>query len=81
MTDEDQSEDELPQPRLGDGQMENDLVVGCCGGKRLVKGLLGLGGLLVDELAADVMFFGDVADRLLARQRVDGQTLALLGSQ
>ena len=61
VADQEQGQDELLQPGLGDRQVEEDGVVGGeVGGEGLGEGLLGLVGLLVDELAADVVVGGPV---------------------
>jgi len=44
-----------------------------------IKGLLGLGGLCIDELAAYLMLLRELADRLLSRKSADGQFLPLAG--
>jgi hypothetical protein len=63
--------------RLGDGEgKQNPLLVGVRS-EGVVQGLLGPAGLLVDELAADVMEVGEVAERLRAGKGFEGQTLAL----
>ena len=56
VADQQQGQDEPPQPGRGDRQVEQDgVVVRGVGGEGLGEGLLGLVGLLVDELAADVV--------------------------
>jgi hypothetical protein len=63
VADERQTEGGLPQPTFGDRQVEQGLVIGR-GGRR--KGILqsGLrrGGLLVNELAADLERVGQAGD-------------------
>jgi hypothetical protein len=79
VADEDQGEDDLAQQRLGNRDGEQDLFVvvvrfGCEGA---VEGLLCLAGLLIDELAADVVFVGEVAERLCAGEGFEGEALPL----
>jgi hypothetical protein len=75
--DEHQAEDELLQPGLGDRQPEEDaFAVGGVGGEGAVEGLLRLVGLLVDELAADVVVVGEAADGLGVGEGVQGEVLA-----
>ena len=81
VADEQQAEHELPQPALGDGQSKEDRVlVGGRWGKGLVQRVVGLVELLVDELATDLMFLGQGADRV-AGQDFQGELLALLRQQ
>jgi hypothetical protein len=79
MADEDQAEGELLQPVLGDGEVEEDPAVLGVGVEGVVEGQLGLVGLLVDELAADVEFGGEVTDGRCAGEGGDGQVLSLGG--
>ena len=62
VTGQDQGEDQLPEPRLGDRQVEEDVL----GRSRWVEGVLqgdlGGVGLLVEELAADLMLPGQLGD-------------------
>ena len=81
MTDQDQAQHELAEQGLGDGQVKQHALVGAAGGEGLVEGLLGLVGLLVDELPADVVFVSQTGNRLAAGEGVDGQLLALRGGQ
>src|SRR3954466_10435142 len=57
VTDEDQGEDELADPGLGDRGGEEHAVVSGGWSRRegVIEGLLSLVGLVVDELAADLM--------------------------
>src|SRR3981189_1685706 len=57
VSDEDQGEDELADPGLGDREVEEDPGVsgGWFRGEGEIEGLLSLVGLVVDELAADLM--------------------------
>ena len=79
--DEDQTERELLDPMFGDGQVEQDRIVGLGwvegGGEGMSCEVL----LLVHELAADVGVLREGRDRLCAGQRVDRQALTLLGSE
>src|SRR5208283_786451 len=55
MADQHQAQDQLPQPGLGDWQVEKDLVGRCWrGGESLAEGLLGGVNLLIEELPADL---------------------------
>jgi hypothetical protein len=79
VTEQGQGEDQLLEPGLGDWQGEED-VVRRRWGEGLVEGVLGLGGLLVDELAADLVLAGEVSDGL-SGEGVEGQVQTLLGRQ
>jgi hypothetical protein len=81
VADEDQAQHELAEQGLGDGQVKQDALVVGVGGEGLVEGLWGLVGLLVDELAADVVLLSQAGNGLAAGERVEGQTLALLGGK
>jgi hypothetical protein len=62
VADEDSRQDELAEPGFGDGEVEED---GGCVGRGVegaFEGVFGLGLLLVDELAADVVLFGQARD-------------------
>jgi hypothetical protein len=64
VADQDQAKGQLLQPGFGDGHMEENAVgvwVGRC--KSVVQSVFGLGGLLVDKLAADVVVVGELGDR------------------
>ena len=81
VADQDQAKGQLLQPGFGDGQMEENAVgvgVGPC--KSGVESLLGLGGLLVDELAADEVVSGQFGDGA-AGQGVEGELLACCRGQ
>jgi hypothetical protein len=79
VTDQDQGEDELADPGLGDREVEEHPVVagGSVGREGVIEGLLGLVGLVVDELAADLMLVGDSRDGCGAGERVEGESLSL----
>ena len=79
--DQKETEGHLPQPRLGHWEPEEELF-GFAGrrGKGLVKGVVGLVELLVDELATDRVRLGELRDRL-AGQGVESQLLACLRGQ
>jgi hypothetical protein len=79
VADEDQAEGQLAQPGLGDGEVQEDAAVLGVGVEGGVEGLLGLVGLLVDELAADVVLGGEVGDGLCAGEGLQGRALALAG--
>jgi hypothetical protein len=61
VADQDQGEDELADPGLGDWEVEEDPVVvgGSVGGEGVIEGVLGLVGLVIDELAADLVPVGE----------------------
>jgi hypothetical protein len=78
VTEEQEAEGELVEPGLGDREVEEDRVVV---GRRLegvLESVLSLVALLIDELAADSVFVGEVADGATG-QGVEGELLALLG--
>ena len=65
VTDQDRRQDELVNPVLGDGQVEQDLLVLWFAKlERLVDGGGGFGQLLVDEFAADLVLLGQRCDCL-----------------
>ena len=80
MAEQDQGQHQLVEPGPRDRQVEKDFLVGRRRREGLVKGALGLGRLLVDELATDLVLIGEGGDRF-TRQRVKGQSLALQGQQ
>ncbi len=81
VADEGETQDELPQPGLGDREPEEELVGFVAARvKGVVEGVVGLPELLVDELAADLLLGGQFGDGLAA-QRVEGELLARLGWQ
>ncbi len=68
MADEGETQDELPQPGLGDREPEEELVGFVAARvKGVVEGVVGLPELLVDELAADLLLGGQFGDGLAAR--------------
>jgi hypothetical protein len=68
VADQDQSQDELANPRAGNRQVEQDsFVVVRLGGEGPVKGVLGDVQLLVDELAADLVLLGQFRDGLTGK--------------
>src|SRR5262249_44474041 len=80
VADQDQAEGQLPQPGLGDGQAEQDTLgvrVGCREGG--VEGLLGLGGLPVDEFAGDVGGGGEGGEGVGGGRGLQGGVWALRG--
>ena len=81
VTDQDQAQHELAEQGLGDRQIKQDALVRTARGEGLVEGLLGLVGLLVDELTADVVFLGQAGNGLAAGEGVHGQPLALRRGQ
>jgi hypothetical protein len=67
VADQDQAKGQLLEPGFGDRQMEENPVgvrVGRC--KSIVQSVFGLGSLLVDKLAADVVVVGELGDRARA---------------
>ena len=76
----DQDEDDLPQPSLGDGEVEEDAVVRR-GREGVVQDTVGRVGDLVDELATDVMLVGECGDGGGAGEGEDGEVTALLRVQ
>ena len=78
MADQHQGQDQLPQPRLGDREVEEDVVGPGRGGERPVEGDLGGGDLLIDELPADLVLTSQLGDRLGPGEGPDGQLLPLL---
>jgi hypothetical protein len=82
MADQHQGQDQLPQPSLGDRQVEEDLVGRCwSGGEGLAESLLGGMNLLREELPADLMLPSQLGDRFRAGEYLDGQVLPLLSRQ
>jgi hypothetical protein len=79
VTDEDQGEDELADPGLGDREVEEHPVVsgGWFRGEGVIDGLLSLLGLVVDELAADLVLLGELGDGCGARECVESESLSL----
>ena len=75
--DQDQRENQLTHPRLGYGQVEENVVGGRPGVRGAIMGALGGVCLLIDKLATDLMFSGQVGHWLSARQDSDGQILSL----
>ena len=65
MADEQQTEHQLPEPGLGDGEGKQDAIgISRVGGEGLVEGLVGLVELLIDELATDLVLLGQGLDRV-----------------
>ncbi len=81
VTGQDQGEDQLTEPRLGDRQVEEDLLVRSRRIEGVLQGELCRVGLLVEELAADLMLAGQLGDRLCAGEDLHGQLLPLLGRE
>jgi hypothetical protein len=80
VSDEDQGEDELSGPGPGDREVEEDLVVsGRFRGEGVIEGLLGLVGLMVDELSTDLMLLGDPREGCGAGEHVERKALSLGG--
>ena len=72
-TNQRQRDDHLAQPRLGDHQLEQHLIVRRRRRESVVQRDAGLVRLLVDELAAHPMLGRQIANRLRSRQRPNGQ--------
>src|SRR6266545_3127582 len=81
VTEEDQAEHELADEGLGDREGKQDALVVGSGGKGLVEGRLRLSGLLVNELAADVVFLGQLGNGLRSGEGVHGETLTWVGGK
>jgi len=65
VTDQEQRQNELMNPGLGNGQVEQYLLVFLFGRlERLVDGSGGFALLLVNEFAADLVLLGQTCDRL-----------------
>ena len=65
VADQGQTEGGLLEPILGDGQMEEDLLVGGGGREGIVQGGLGTVALLIDKLATDTRIVGQAGDGLM----------------
>jgi len=72
-------EDELADPSLSDREVEEHPVVpgGWFRGEGVIEGLLGLLGLVVDELAADLVLLCELRDGCGAGERVESKPLSL----
>jgi hypothetical protein len=81
VTQQHEPEDPLTQPGFRDRQVKQHLLVLRLRRKRLPQRLGALGGLLVQELAADLVTPGQLCHRFGARQDLERQVLALLGVQ
>ena len=77
MADQHQSQDQLTQPCLGDGETKENLLVLRLGIEGVGQRIVGDVGLLVQELAADLMLPGQLCDRLSSGQDLDSQILTL----
>src|SRR5438270_3656078 len=65
VADEGQAEDQLAEPGLGNGEPEEELGrLGRGGGEGLREGVVGVGPLLVDELAANLVLVSQGSDGL-----------------
>jgi hypothetical protein len=80
VTNQHQAEDDLAKQGLGDRDRKQDAlgVAGFFRGEGVGENPLRLAGLLVDELAADVVVVGEAGDRLGAGEGVHGQALTLV---
>ena len=81
MADEHQGEDQLPQPSLGNRQVEEDLLGSQNGGEGTVEQLLRGVQLLVEELPADLVLAGQLGDCFRPGEHLDGQVSPLLKAQ
>jgi hypothetical protein len=79
VADQDKGEDKLADPGLGDREVEEDAVAsgGWVVGEGVVERLLGLVGLVVDELTADLVLLGELRERCGVGESVEGQLLSL----
>jgi len=78
VTDQDQRQNELVNPGLGNGQVKQDLLVLWFGRlERLVDGRGGFGQLLVDEFAADLVLLRQMCDWLGSSYGMNRQVLSL----
>ena len=78
MADEHQGQDQLPQPRLGNRQVEEDLLGSPNRGEGTVERLLRGVHLLVEELPADLVLAGQVGNCFRPGEHLDGQVSPLL---
>src|ERR1700682_5561092 len=81
VADQCQTESDLPQPVLGDGEMEQYLIVGRACREDIIQSSLGGGGLLVDELATDVLLVGQTGDCASAGQSLHANREPLARSE
>jgi hypothetical protein len=81
VTDECEAEDDLANPRLRDGQSEEDLLIELLRRERVVNRRSGEGGLLADELATDVVLIGEFGDGLLSSECLECEVPTLLEVQ
>src|SRR5271165_2008318 len=81
MADQHQGQDKLPQPSLGDRQVEKDVVGSTRGCEGFAESLLGGVNLLIEELPADLVLPGQLGDRFSPGEHLDGQALPLLRQQ
>ena len=71
----------IAQPRLGDGEVKEDILGLRFGIEGVGQGIVGGVGLLVEELAADLMLPGQLRDRLSPGEDLDSQIPPFLGQQ
>ena len=81
MADQHQGQDKLPQPCLGDRQVEKDVFGPTRGCEGFAERLLGGVSLLIEELTTDFMLPGQVGDRLSTSEHLDSQISPFLGQQ
>jgi len=79
MADQHLSKNQLMQPGLAHGQVEENFIVGRSGVERAGQSVLRGVGSLIKELAADVMFPSQLRDRLSPCKDLDSQISPLLG--
>ena len=80
MTRQGQTEHHLFEPRFGDRQPEQEILGHLRRrSKGFIETLLGLGDLLVHELAADLIVAGGMASRFLSSEHTYCHVAALLG--
>ena len=78
MADPYQGQDQLPQPSLGDRQVEQDVIGRMRGSEGPAKSRLGSVGLVVEEFATDLVLPGQLGDRLRPGEDLNGQVSPLL---
>jgi len=78
VTNQHQSENQLTYPRLGDGKVKKSILILRFGIEGMGQRITGGVGLVVEELAADLMFPGQLRDRLSPNEHLNTQILPLL---
>ena len=77
VTNQHQGQDQLMQPGFGDGQVEEHVIRFGPGLEGPCQGVPGDVGLLVEELAADLMTAGQIGDRMGPTENLDGESSTL----